>query len=125
MIKLLVVTALDRRRCAGNDAAGNPARSSGTDEERSTMMWFWSGAPSWGYAAATAGMALFWILVVFTAIVVVHHVGATGRTPVRNAPAERMATVTSLCERRRRAAPPGRARDLPVRGAVVELRTGS
>ena len=52
------------------------------------MMWSWPGMPNtWGYALTTIGMMLFWIMVIFGAIVVAQHLGrvnppAVGRTPL-------------------------------------------
>ena len=39
------------------------------------MMWSFPGPPTWDYALMTASMILFWTLVVFGAIVLVHHLG--------------------------------------------------
>lgn len=39
------------------------------------MMWSWPGMPAWGYALTTAGMIVFWTLVIFGAIVLVHYLG--------------------------------------------------
>jgi hypothetical protein len=40
------------------------------------MMWSWPGMPNtWGYALMTVGTMLFWILVIFGAIVVARHLG--------------------------------------------------
>lgn len=37
------------------------------------MMWWWPGMPTWGYALMTISMMLFWGLVVFGVIVLIHH----------------------------------------------------
>lgn len=39
------------------------------------MTWTWPGPSSLGYALTTAGMILFWTLVIFGAIVVMHRLG--------------------------------------------------
>ena len=45
------------------------------------MTWSWPGIPAaWGYALATAGMILFWTLVIFGAIVLVHYLGRENRS---------------------------------------------
>jgi hypothetical protein len=54
------------------------------------MMWSWPEMPAaWIYALMTAGMILFWTLVIFGAIVLVHCLGrenrpAVGRTALPN-----------------------------------------
>ena len=48
------------------------------------MMWSLPGIPAaWGYALMTAGMILFWILAIFGAIVLVHHLGRDDRPTLR------------------------------------------
>jgi hypothetical protein len=39
------------------------------------MIWSWPEMPAWGYALTTAGMILFWTLVIFGAIVLIHYLG--------------------------------------------------
>ncbi|OLT05605.1 hypothetical protein BJF90_00675 [Pseudonocardia sp. CNS-004] len=52
-----------------------------------TMMWSWPGMPNtWGYALTTVGMMLFWILVIFGAIVVARHLGRVHPPAVERAP---------------------------------------
>ena len=48
------------------------------------MMWSWPGMPNtWGYALTTVGMMLFWILVIFGAIVVLYVVATRGPITIR------------------------------------------
>lgn len=44
------------------------------------MLWSWPGMPTWGYALMTAGTMLFWGLVLFGLIVVVHWLGREKRS---------------------------------------------
>lgn len=39
------------------------------------MTWSWPGPPALGYALTAAGMILFWTLVIFGAIVLLHRLG--------------------------------------------------
>jgi hypothetical protein len=39
------------------------------------MTWSWPGPPALGYALTTAGMILFWTLVIFGAILLMHRLG--------------------------------------------------
>jgi hypothetical protein len=39
------------------------------------MIWSWPEMSAWSYALTTAGMILFWTLVIFGAIVLVHYLG--------------------------------------------------
>jgi hypothetical protein len=46
------------------------------------MIWSWPEMSAWSYALTTAGMILFWILVIFGAIVLVHYLGRDNASPV-------------------------------------------
>lgn len=51
------------------------------------MMWSWPGMPNtWGYALTTVGMMLFWILVIFGAIVVAQRLGRMNPPAVERSP---------------------------------------
>lgn len=61
------------------------------------MMWSWPGMPNtWGYALTTVGMMLFWILVIFGAIVAAQHLGRVNRSPVAKPARRDVSNISSL-----------------------------
>jgi hypothetical protein len=46
------------------------------------MIWSWPEMSAWSYALTTAGMILFWTLVIFGAIVLVHYLGRDNASTV-------------------------------------------
>jgi hypothetical protein len=46
------------------------------------MPWSWPGMSTWSYALTMTSMIIFWTLLIFGAIVLVHYLGGENRSPV-------------------------------------------
>jgi hypothetical protein len=86
-------------------------------EEWWAMMLSWPGMPAaWGYALTVTGMMLFWILVIFGAIVLVHRFAGGNRpaaAPIGCSP-DGSAAATSVPPRSTPSPGPGLRDDLPA-----------
>jgi hypothetical protein len=102
------------------------------------MMWSWPGMPNtWGYALTTVGMMLFWILVIFGAIVAAQHLGrvnppavplircSPGRSPVAEPTSRDVSNISALRHDRAESDPSDRPGSRGLRHDAPATRCGT